>query len=234
MELTAFEQEKYDRHMRINGFTPDMQEKLKQASVLVIGAGGLGCPVLQYLTAAGLGRIGIVEPDVVSVSNLQRQILYAPADLGKSKALLAAERLQTMNPDAQIEIYNEWLTDESADRLFPDFDLVVGATDNFKSRYLIDRKSLQFGIPFVHGAIRELEGQISVFNYRGSLSYKDMFGHEAAEATSPIGVMGAIPGIIGSMMALEVLKIITGLGEVMTNKLLLYDGMSNRIHTVKM
>ncbi|MTK54050.1 HesA/MoeB/ThiF family protein [Paludibacter sp.] len=233
MGLNAFEQEKYDRHLRINGFTPGMQEKLKRASVLVIGAGGLGCPVLQYLTAAGVGRIGIVEPDVVSVSNLQRQILYAPSDLGKSKALLAAERLQTMNPEVRIEVYNEWLTDESANRLFPGFDVVVGATDNFKSRFLIDCKSRKFGIPFVHGAIRELEGQLSVFNYRGSMSYKDMFGHAAAEATSPIGVMGAIPGVIGSMMALEVLKILTGLGEVMTDKLLLYDGMHNRIHTVK-
>lgn len=233
MELTAFEQEKYDRHMRIKGFTPDMQENLKQASVLVIGAGGLGCPVLQYLAAAGIGKIIIVEPDVVSVSNLQRQILYTPADLGKSKAQLAAERLKTMNPETRIEIYSEWLTDELADALFPTCNVVVGATDNFKSRLLIDRKSVAHGIPFVHGAIRELEGQLSVFNYGGSLSYTAMFGTEATEASSPIGVMGAIPGIIGSMMALEVLKIITGLGEVMANQLLLYDGMSNRTNVLK-
>lgn len=232
MELTQTEKERYDRHLRINGFGAEAQEKLKSAKVLVIGAGGLGCPVIQYLTAAGIGEIGIVDGDVVSLSNLQRQIIYTESEIGQSKAVIASVKMLNLNSDVNIRVFDSFLSDELADLVFPTFDLVVGATDNYISRYLIDRKSKQYGIPFVHGAIREFEGQLSVFNYKGGSSYGDLFGNQPPEPTSPQGVVGAIAGIIGSMLAMEVIKILTDTGEVLAGKLLLYSARSNTFNQV--
>jgi molybdopterin/thiamine biosynthesis adenylyltransferase len=232
MNLTEIEKERYDRHLRINGFGVEAQEKLKSAKVLIIGAGGLGCPVIQYLTAAGVGTLGITDADVVSLSNLQRQILYSENEIGQSKALLAGAKMSGLNSGATISVIEEFLTDELADTLFPQFDVVVGATDNYNSRYLIDRKSIEHKIPFVHGAIREFEGQLSVFNYQGGGSYSDLFGDQPSEPTSPMGVVGAIPGIIGSIMAIEVIKTLTGVGKVLAGKLLLYNALENSFNQI--
>jgi molybdopterin/thiamine biosynthesis adenylyltransferase len=227
MTLTQVEKERYNRHIITSGFGEEGQLKLKAAKVLVIGAGGLGCPVIQYMVAAGVGQIGIVDGDTVSLSNLQRQILYTEEEIGHPKAAIAAAKMNGLNALADIRVFDKFLTEEFADQLFLEYDLVVGCTDNYNSRYLIDQKSREHNIPFVHGAICEFEGQLCVFNYNGSPSYSDLFGTQPAELSKPGGVVGAIPGIIGSLMAMEVIKIITGLGKVHSNKLLLFNALGN-------
>lgn len=227
MNLTQSEKERYSRHLIIKDFGEEGQMKLKSGKVLVIGAGGLGCPVIQYLVAAGVGEIGIVDGDKVSLSNLQRQILYAEDEIGQSKSGIAGSKMTKLNSLVNIQVFDQFLTDELADQLFPDYDVVVGCTDNYNSRYLIDRKSKQYHIPFVHGSIHEFEGQLCVFNYKGSISYQDLFGIQPAEPTAPVGVVGSIPGIVGSLMSMEVIKILTGLGTVHSNKLLLYSAIDN-------
>lgn len=232
MTLSEIEKERYNRHIITTGFGEQGQLKLKTGRVLVIGAGGLGCPVIQYLVAAGVGKIGIVDSDTVSLSNLQRQILYTEDEIGQSKAKIAASKLSKLNALVNIQVYERFLTDEFADQIFPGYDVVVGCTDSYNSRYLIDRKSKQHNVPFVHGAIREFEGQLCVFNYKGSLSYPNLFGDQPTELTKPGGVVGAIPGIIGSLMSMEVLKILTGLGTVHSNKLLLYNALNNTFNQI--
>ncbi|HJV77183.1 MAG TPA: HesA/MoeB/ThiF family protein [Paludibacter sp.] len=227
MTLTQVEKERYNRHIITTGFGEEGQLKLKAAKVLVIGAGGLGCPVIQYLVAAGVGQIGIVDGDTVSLSNLQRQILYTEGEIGHPKAAIAAAKMNGLNALADILVFDKFLTEKFADQLFPRYDLVVGCTDNYDSRYLIDRKSREHNIPFVHGAIREFEGQLCVLNYNGSPTYSDLFGAQPAELARPGGVVGAIPGIIGSLMAMEAIKIITGLGKVHSDKLLLFNALDN-------
>jgi molybdopterin/thiamine biosynthesis adenylyltransferase len=227
MILSEEEKERYSRHIRIENFGEKGQLNLKTGKVLVIGAGGLGCPVIQYLVAAGVGKIGIVDGDTVSLSNLQRQILYVEKEIGQSKAEIAANKMGNLNKFVEILTYNEFLTSESAYKIFPHYDLVIGCTDSYSTRYLIDKKSIEHNIPFVHGAIREFEGQLCVFNYKGSPSYSDIFGSQPEELSKPGGVVGAIPGIIGSLMAMEVIKILTGLGAVVSNRLLLYNGLKN-------
>lgn len=225
--LSQIEKERYSRHLIIHGFGEESQAKLKCSRVLVIGAGGLDCPVIQYLVAAGVGKVGIVDADVVSLSNLQRQILYTEDEIGQSKAKISAQKMSRLKSLVNIQVYDTFLTDELADQLFTDYDVVIGCTDNYNSRYLIDTKSKQFAIPFVHGSIHEFEGQLCVFNYRGSGSYTDLFGVQPSEPTVPIGVVGAIPGVIGSLMAMEAIKIITGLGAVNANSLLIYNALEN-------
>lgn len=230
MTLSTIENERYSRHLLINGFGEEKQVKLKTARVLIIGAGGLGCPVIQYLVAAGVGHIGIVDGDVVSLSNLQRQILYSEDEIGQSKAEIAAAKMSKLNSSVSIHIYNRYLTDDFAAQLFPEYDVVVGCTDNYNSRHIIDVHSKKHNIPFVHGSIREFEGQLCVFNYQGSCSYSDLFGELPAEPSKPIGVIGVMPGIIGSLMAMEVVKITTGMGTVSANRLLLYNALDNSFH----
>jgi molybdopterin/thiamine biosynthesis adenylyltransferase len=227
MILSEEEKERYERHIIIENFGEKGQLKLKNGKVLVIGAGGLGCPVIQYLVAAGVGQIGIVDGDTVSLSNLQRQILYSENEIGQSKVEIAAHKMGNLNKFVEILTYNEFLTSESANKIFPNYDLVIGCTDSYSTRYLIDKKSIEHNIPFIHGAIREFEGQLCVFNYKGSPSYSDIFGSQPEELSEPGGVVGAIPGIIGSLMAMEAIKILTGLGTVLSNRLLLYNGLKN-------
>ena len=203
------------------------QEKLSTSKVLVIGAGGLGCPVLQYLTAAGVGTIGIVDFDVVDTSNLHRQILYGTSSLRKNKALAAKERLTDLNPEIIITAYTEKLTTKNAISLFLEYDIVVDGTDNFSTRYLINDACVITKKPLVYGAIFKFEGQISVFNYQNGPSYRCLFPEPPKAGSVPscaeIGVLGVLPGIIGSMQANEVLKIILGLDTILSGKLVTYD-----------
>ncbi|MCG1036750.1 HesA/MoeB/ThiF family protein [Polaribacter sargassicola] len=232
MKLTLEEKKQYNRHLILNEIGEKGQLKLKQAKVLVIGAGGLGCPVLQYLTAAGVGTIGIIDDDVVDQSNLQRQVLYTIDDIGKSKAKTAANRLGKLNPFIKFDVYQEKLTRENAISLFEKYDIVVDGSDNFSTRYLTNDASVITETALVYGAIFKFEGQVSVFNYKKSASYRCLYPTPPKPGDSPncseIGVLGVLPGIIGSLQANEVIKLICEIGDVLTNKLLIYDTLNMR------
>nr|WP_205860266.1 molybdopterin-synthase adenylyltransferase MoeB [Polaribacter sp. 20A6] len=227
--LTSEEKKQYNRHLILDKIGEEGQLKLKQAKVLVIGAGGLGCPVLQYLTAAGVGTIGVIDDDVVDQSNLQRQILYTMDDIGLSKSKTAAERLTRLNPFVNFDVYNEKLTQENALSLFNNYDIIVDGSDNFSTRYLVNDASVITNKPLVYGSIFKFEGQVSVFNYQGSGTYRCLYPTPPKPDESPncseIGVLGVLPGIIGSLQANETIKIICGIGAVLFNKLLIYDSL---------
>ncbi|QXP68681.1 molybdopterin-synthase adenylyltransferase MoeB [Polaribacter sp. AHE13PA] len=229
MMLTSEEKKQYNRHLILNEIGAEGQLKLKQAKVLVIGAGGLGCPVLQYLTAAGVGTIGIIDDDVVDQSNLQRQILYTMDDIGLSKSKTAAKRLSRLNPFVNFDVYNEKLTKENAILVFTNYDIIVDGSDNFSTRYLVNDAAIITNKPLVYGSIFKFEGQVSVFNYKGSGTYRCLYPTPPKPNESPncseIGVLGVLPGIIGSLQANETIKIICGIGAVLANKLLIYDSL---------
>ncbi|MDR0802754.1 HesA/MoeB/ThiF family protein [Fluviicola sp.] len=191
------------------------QVKLKHARVAVIGAGGLGCPLIQYLAASGVGTIGIIDFDVIEHSNLHRQILYGPSDIGRKKAEVARERTLVQNPDAGIELVDCVLTDENAKEILSQFDLVIDGCDNFLTRYVVNDACVKLGLPLVYGSILGFQGQLAVFNYHGSKNLRDIFPEppnaEDVPNCSDNGVLGVIPGVIGTLMANEVLKCILGL-----------------------
>lgn len=221
---------RYSRHIILSEVGQKGQEKLSASKVLVIGAGGLGCPVLQYLTAAGIGFLGIMDHDLVSISNLQRQVLYGSSTIGKNKAEVAKQRLQDLNNSIKINAYPEKLTHKNAIELFQQYDIIVDGTDNFATRYLINDASVITNKPLVYGAIHKFEGQVSVFNYQNGPSYRCVFSTppEANEIPncSEVGVLGVLPGIIGSIQATEVIKIILGLGSILSGKLFYYNALT--------
>ena len=218
---------RYNRHIILSEVGPEGQQRLLDAKVLVIGAGGLGCPVLQYLAAAGVGTIGIIDHDVVEESNLQRQILFGTSSVGQNKALAAKSRLEDLNPTIEIQAYPEMLSPRNALKLFRQYDIVVDGTDNFDTRYLINDAGIIANKPVVYGAIYKFEGQVSVFNFKNSPSYRCLFPKPPKQSTIPncseVGVLGVLPGIIGTMQANEVLKIILKFDDVLAGKLLCYD-----------
>ncbi len=226
-----YDLERYSRHLIIPGFETEHQKMLKDASVLVVGAGGLGSPNLLYLTAAGVGSIGIIDDDKVSLSNLQRQVLYDESLVGKNKAEAAASVLKKLSSHTVFDVYSHRLDSSNSNKLFEGFDLIIDGTDNFETRYIIDDYCSAEKIPFVYGSISEFGGQLSVFNYGNAPSYRDVFP-ESGEQKSAIGVLGALPGIIGSMQAMECIKIITGLGEPLAGTLCIYDGKKGRFNYV--
>lgn len=228
------QKERYSRHTILPEIGEGGQEKLLKTSVLVVGAGGLGAPILQYLVAAGIGTIGIVDSDVVSLSNLQRQILYRENEIGISKVEKAKETLEKLNSECTINTYPVILDESNAEEIISQYEIVVGATDNFSSRKCIDAVTKRQGKPFVHGSIQEFEGQVSVFNYKGSFSYSDLFPTTPEESALPIGVMGVLPGIIGSMQACEVIKIAVGIGEVLSGKLLVYNALNAQCNVLNL
>ena len=239
MSLSAAEKKQYDRHLILNEIGEEGQLKLKKAKVLVIGAGGLGCPILQYLSAAGVGTIGVVDDDNVDQSNLQRQILYTRQDIGKNKAESSTKRLKSLNPFVNFRVYRTRLTVKNVLNLFKNYDLIVDGTDNFPSRYLINDAAVLTDKPIIFGSIFKFKGQLSVFNYKNGPTYRCLFptppiANEVPNC-SEIGVLGVLPGIIGSLQANEVLKIILGLGEILTGKLLTFDALSmnQRLFTFK-
>lgn len=227
--LTRKEKQRYLRHILLDEIGEVGQSKLKNTKVLVIGAGGLGCPVLQYLTAAGVGKIGIIDDDVVDVSNLQRQILYFKKNVGEPKVIAAQKRLQEMNSSIEIQAYNERLTANNAKELFLLYDIIVEGSDNFTTKYLANDAAVLTAKPLVFGAIYKFDGQVSVFNYKNATTYRCLFPEpgspEEMPSCSETGVLGILPGIIGSLQANEVLKIILGIGEVLSGKLLLFDAL---------
>lgn len=230
MMLTDQEKYRYSRHLLLDKIGEQGQEKLKAAKVLVIGAGGLGCPVLQYLTAAGVGFIGIIDFDKVDETNLQRQILFTTDDVGINKALAAKNHLEQLNPYVNFDIYQEKLTNQNAIELFAQYDIIVDGTDNFSTRYLVNDACVKTNKPLVYGAIYKFEGQVSVFNYKNGPTYRCLFPEAPDPGSVPncseIGVVGVLPGLIGTQQANEVIKILLGIGNPLSGKLSVYDALN--------
>ncbi len=232
IQFSKEELERYSRHLIIPEFNIEGQRKLKNARVLVVGTGGLGSPLLLYLTAAGVGNIGIVDFDVVDKSNLQRQVLFTTADVGKPKAEVAKERLQALNPFVNFEIFNTRLDSTNALEIISKYDIVADGTDNFPTRYLVNDASVLAGKINVFASIFRFEGQLSVFNYlnedgtRGP-NYRDLFPTPPPPGLVPScaegGVIGVLPGILGSLQANEVIKVISGIGTPLSGKLFQFD-----------
>ena len=232
--LDSQELKRYKRQIILPELGIAGQQKLKNARVLMVGAGGLGCPVLQYLVAAGIGFIGIVDDDTVDETNLHRQILYSADDIGKNKAHVAVEKLSILNPHVKFSAYPVRLSMQNADQLFRTYDLVIDGSDNFPTRYLVNDTCAALNMPLVFGSLFKFEGQVSVFNYHGGPDYRSIFpdppGIDEVPNCAEIGVIGVLPGIIGTYMANEAIKVICEMGEVLSGKLLCInalDGMSN-------
>jgi len=225
--------ERYQRQLLLKGFGEAGQQKLQDAKVLVIGAGGLGCPALQYLTAAGVGTIGIVDDDIVSLDNLHRQILYTTNDIGSSKVVMAAFALEQLNFDIDIIPYNTRLTNQNAIEIIIPYDIVIDGTDNFATRYLINDACVLLNKTLVYGAISQFEGQVAIFNHgENKVNYRDLFflPDNTILNCEEAGVLGILPGIIGSMLANETIKLITGIGTPVINTLLTYNALTNQSH----
>lgn len=240
-KLTNEEIKRYNRHLVLQEFGVDNQLKLKTSKVLVVGSGGLGSPALLYLAAAGIGTLGISDFDNVDISNLQRQVLFTTDDIGKNKAETAAVRLQKLNPLIKINPYTAKIVSDNALELIRGYDVIVDGTDNFPTRYLLNDACVLLDKPLVYGSILRFEGHVSVFNIpladgTRSTNYRDLFPEPPEPSSVPdcseAGVLGILPGMIGTMQANEVIKIITGIGEVISNKLLILDALSMDLTTI--
>ena len=235
--LTNDEKARYARHLILPQVGELGQKKIKSSSVLVVGAGGLGSPVLLYLAAAGIGRIGIIDDDKVDITNLQRQIIHSTSSVGELKVESAKRRINQINPEIIIEIFDERLNIENAEKIIDKFDIVVDGTDNFSTRYTISDCCEILDKPWVFGSIHRFEGQVSVFNLNGSPNYRDLFPKapppELAPNCAEAGVLGVLPGIIGSFQANEVLKIILGIDGTLDSELLLIDTINMNIRKLR-
>jgi len=236
--LSKEEIQRYSRHLIMPEVGMDGQLKLKQAKVLCIGTGGLGAPLGLYLAAAGVGRIGLVDFDTVDSTNLQRQILFSTQDVGRPKIAAAADRLRGLNPDIQIDTFETRLTSENALELFKDYDIIVDGTDNFPTRYLVNDACILLGKPNVYGSIFRFEGQITVFGHPGGPCYRCLYPEPPPPGLVPScaegGVLGVLPGIVGSIQAAETLKLIIGKGESLVGRLLLFDALAMRFRELKL
>ncbi|MGL5787823.1 MAG: HesA/MoeB/ThiF family protein [Bacteroidales bacterium] len=228
--------ERYSRHILLKEIGEEGQQKLLKASVLIIGAGGLGSPIALYLAAAGVGRIGIIDDDVVSLTNLQRQILYRESQIGTPKVACAKATLNDLNSETDIRTYPFRLDDSNARSIIKEYDLIIDACDNFDTRYLTDRITQKYGVPYLYGSIGEFTGQVSVFNIAGAGSYADLFPEDEKpeKGTLPLGVMGSVPGVIGSIQATEAIKLITGIGKPLINELLCIDLLNMEFRKIKL
>jgi adenylyltransferase/sulfurtransferase len=229
--------DRYIRQTTLKGFGPEKQEMLRGSSVLVVGVGGLGIPVLQYLNAMGIGTLGMVEQDIIEVSNLQRQVLFGEPDMGKPKLQVAYDRLKAMNSETELLCHDTFLTRSNALGILRGYDLIVDASDNFATRYLVNDACVMLEKPFVSGAIHGFEGQVSVFNYEDGPTYRCLFPtppvQGIVEDCNINGVLGVIPGIVGTMQALETVKVLTRMTGVLKGVLLLYDGLDQKIRHIK-
>ena len=234
--------DRYQRQISLKELGEIGQQKLKDAKVLVIGAGGLGCPALLYLAGAGVGRIGIADFDLVSLSNLHRQVLFTVNDIGLSKALRAGDVLEQINPDIEIIVFNEKLSNINALDMLKGFDIILDGTDNFASRYLINDACVILKKTLVYGAISRFEGQLAIFNHppgsKAAVNYRDLFPLAPADGEvlncEEAGVIGVLPGIIGTMMANETIKLITGIGNPLINRLLTYNSLNNHFFEMEL
>ena len=243
MDFSKGELARYARHFVLPEFGVDGQRRLKKSSVLVVGAGGLGCPMLLYLAAAGVGRIGIIDPDRVDDSNLQRQVLYTTDDVGKYKTQAAKERLLALNPHIEIDTYPFGLTRDNALKIIELYDVIADGTDNFPTRYLVNDAAVLRGKVNVYASIFRFEGQVSVFNFnekngdRG-VNYRDIFPTPPPPGLVPDcaegGVLGVLPGIIGSMQASEVIKVLSGVGEPLAGRLFIFDAANFTTRVLKL
>ena len=235
--------ERYQRQILLKEFGEAGQQKLLDAKVLVVGAGGLGCPVLQYLAAAGVGTIGIIDDDIVALHNLHRQPLYTMADIGSQKAERATAALRALNPEITILCFSERLTVVNALEMMRPFDIVIDGTDNFSTRYMINDACVLLDKLLVYGAISQFEGQVAVFNYHlpgddKPVNYRDLFPQPPQDDEvlncAQAGVLGVLPGIIGTMMANEAIKLITGIGQPLINRLLTYNALNNQLYELRL
>jgi adenylyltransferase/sulfurtransferase len=231
--LTTIQKARYARHIMLPQVGEKGQKKINSSSVLVVGAGGLGSPVLMYLAAAGIGKIGIIDDDVVEITNLQRQIIHSTSSIGELKVDSAKRRILQINPEINVEIYNFRLGVDNIESIVENYDIIVDGTDNFATRYTISDCCEILGKPWVFGSIHRFEGQVSVFNLNGSPNYRDLFPRapppELAPNCAEAGVLGVLPGMIGSFQANEVLKIVLGKGNTLDGELLLIDALSMNI-----
>jgi len=236
--LTAEELHRYQRHLSLPGFGLAAQERLKVGKVLVVGAGGLGCPALLYLAAAGVGRIVVVDSDSVEASNLQRQVLYAEDDLGQPKAEVATRRLRALNRFIEVIPVTERFRRKNALELVGASDVVIDGSDNFATRYLVNDACVMAERPFVYGAIQGFDGQLSVFNWRGGPTYRCLFPSpppaELAPNCAEAGVLGVLPGMVGTWQAGEAIKILSGVGEPLSGKLLLWNALTMNVQIVRL
>ncbi len=230
-------EERYKRQTSLKSFGQEKQLLLSKAKVLVVGVGGLGIPVLQYLCAMGVGTLGMVDQDIIELSNLQRQVLYGEEDLGKQKIRVAADKLKKLNSGTKLICHDTFLTRGNALDILEPYDLIIDASDNFATRYLINDACIILNKVFVSGAIHGFEGQLSVFNYKNGPTYRCLFPSMPEQGNIPDcnenGVLGVIPGIIGTMQALEAVKVITNTGEIMSGVLLLYNGLDQSVRKIK-
>lgn len=228
LSLDATQLDRYSRHVIMDEVGPEGQKALLDAHVLVVGAGGLGAPVVQYLAAAGVGTLGIVDDDIVERSNLQRQVIHGDGDVGRKKVHSAAEFVAGLNPDVTVDTHDCRVGPEDIEGLIAEYDFVVDGSDNFRTRYLVNDACTLAGIPFSHGAIYRFEGQVTTFTNE-SPCYRCLFPEAPPEGTVPdcatTGVLGVLPGVVGSMQATETVKSLIGVGETLGGRLLAYDAM---------
>lgn len=234
--LSESDKTRFARHTSLPEIGIEGQQKLKNARILVIGAGGLGSPLLTYLAAAGIGHITIVDDDVVSLGNLQRQILYGTNDLGRKKVYLAQARINELYPETEVVCYDFRINPENADKLIEAADVVVDCSDNYKTRGLIGDKSSKYKKPLVFASVLNFEAQLTVFNYMGGPALSDLYPELPPDGLfqeNEIGLPGVLPGISGTLQASEVLKIIAGYGEVLSGKLLVFSLLTNEFNTFR-
>jgi len=236
--LSKEEIQRYSRHLIMPEVGMDGQLKLARAKVLMIGAGGLGAPLGLYLAAAGVGRLGLVDFDVVDFTNLQRQITFSTSDIGRPKIEAAKDRLSSLNPQIQFDTYRTRLTSENALDLFRDYDIIVDGTDNFPTRYLVNDACVLLGKPNVYGSIFRFEGQATVFNYPGGPCYRCLYPEPPPPGLVPScaegGVLGVLPGIVGAIQAMETIKLILGTGEPLAGRLLLFDALAMHFRELRL
>ncbi|NVN18379.1 molybdenum cofactor biosynthesis protein [Muricauda sp. HICW] len=225
---------RYDRQIKLTEVGLEGQQKLRNAKVLLVGVGGLGCPAAMYLVGAGVGKIGLMDHDKVDMSNLHRQVLFQESDVGRSKATVALERLEKQNSEVEYEVYEEPLTIENAENIINQYDVVLDGTDNFETKYLINDSCILTDKPWVFASIYKNEGQLSVFNFKNGPTYRCVFPKSTRQNISceATGVLGVLPGILGTLQAAEVLKIILGAGEVLSGKLKLINMMQASEQTI--
>lgn len=228
------EVERYARHLILSEVGGPGQQALKKARVLVVGMGGIGNPAALYLAAAGVGHLGLIDDDVVSLSNLQRQVIFGTEDIGKPKVAVAKTRLNALNPHTAIEVFNQRITPDNARELIGQYDVVLDGTDDFDTRFCVNAACVQEGKPLVSGALGRWSGQVGVFT--GQPCYQCLVPEAPpeAETCARVGIIGALAGVIGTMTALETLKIITGAGQPLISRLLIYDGLAATSRVVKL